>query len=190
VIAGNDTSAIAYYCRGTAYLHSGDRVRAVADLTAAIELDSNMVEAYFKRGEAFLEQQLTDSAFHDYSRAARNQPSYARAYWGLGNTLFMRDKEMSLKYYDKAIAVDSTQAMFYAARGVLLCAMKNYQRAIADQTTAMKLGGEIYGDYHYNRAVAYLFSGDTATAVKDMEMSKKLGNKEALEAIKTLRKMK
>ncbi len=63
------TAAKVYNDRGVARWHQGDRVRALADLTRAIELDPENTEAYRNRGNIWRALGREERAVADFNRA-------------------------------------------------------------------------------------------------------------------------
>ena len=68
--------AIAYSERGTAYDDKGDRDRAIADYSNAIQIKPDYDIAYYNRGNAYRDQGDLDRAIADYSEAIRIKPDH------------------------------------------------------------------------------------------------------------------
>ncbi|HLU10262.1 MAG TPA: TIR domain-containing protein [Oceanobacillus sp.] len=74
------TSADEYLQRGKTRLEAGDHDGAIADATAAIRLNPQLVDAYVQRGLARLARRQWDYAIASFSEAIRIQPQAAAAY--------------------------------------------------------------------------------------------------------------
>jgi len=68
--------AFAYSERGTAYDDKGDRDRAIADYSNAIQIKPDYDIAYYNRGNAYRDQGDLDRAIADYSKAIRIKPDH------------------------------------------------------------------------------------------------------------------
>ena len=73
-VAIRPTFAVAYVCRGSAWLIKNDLPWAIADYEKAIKLDPQYAKAYIGRGMARLDSGDTRAAFEDFDFAVRLEP--------------------------------------------------------------------------------------------------------------------
>ena len=64
----------AYLTRGSAYSLTGDNAKAIADFTAAIDLDANCSRAYLQRGLIYVLQKEDAKAQADFAKAKQLAP--------------------------------------------------------------------------------------------------------------------
>ena len=97
----------AYNSRGILWKRKGDYDRAIADYTAAIELNRNYLFAYYNRGNSYLEKQNFDRAIADFAAAIRINPKYSQAYANRGVAYGEKqDYDRALADYNIAIQLD------------------------------------------------------------------------------------
>jgi tetratricopeptide (TPR) repeat protein len=71
---------------------AGDLEQAFALYTNVIEIQPNNVDAYWRRGSIFLEQNLNKEASVDYRNVTKLAPNFADGYGGLGWALILQGK--------------------------------------------------------------------------------------------------
>jgi tetratricopeptide (TPR) repeat protein len=111
----NTSYSDAFYKRGVDFYSKGenavDRDRdyslAVADFTAAIRLNPNSFNSYFKRGSVYFAQQEYDEAINDYTKAIEIDPKSALAYNNRGEAYEKKNDISSASAdYSQAIGLD------------------------------------------------------------------------------------
>jgi len=113
-------NAVAYFNRGTAYLHQGIEDLASKKFEHAIE--------------AFIE------VVADYDEAIRLDPEYADAYGSRGAAyVYLEKYELAIQDYTEAIRIEPLAAELYAARAALYDDLVAPQRSIQDRETACEL---------------------------------------------------
>lgn len=169
-------SATDYYTHGKSEILAGNIDGAIADLNAAIQADSTMVDAYILRGEVYMQTGNYNAAMNDF------------------NTVLAMDAANSIAYYDRALLnmrlEDFSSAMndinnalatyasnpneilqlrdLYAKRGQLNLWMKNWEGAIADYTNSLaRPEGIVNPSVYAERAEAYTATGEYAMAIND-----------------------
>jgi tetratricopeptide (TPR) repeat protein len=81
------------------------------------------------------------------------------AYYNLGNS------DRAISDYNKAIKLDSEDAVVYYNRGLAYADLGDYDPAIADYSEAIELGHDPLSWPYYSRAVAYYNQGNYERAV-------------------------
>ncbi|RKY16683.1 MAG: hypothetical protein DRP63_04975 [Planctomycetota bacterium] len=142
----NRESAEALHIRGIGKHQRGDYDGAIADLTKAIELKPDYVEAFVSRGIAWAKKGEYDRAIADYTKAIKLNPRFAEAYNCRG--IAWRRKGN----YDKAIA--------------------DYTKAIELYEEAGKMENVVLA--HFHRGIAKSKKGDYDGAVADLKKVVKL----------------
>jgi tetratricopeptide (TPR) repeat protein len=106
--------AIAYYARAGAYKTKGDKDRAIADYTKAIEANPIYADAFTGRGIVYQSKGDNDRAIADYTKAIEINPRYANAYVGRGMVYRLKgDSDHAVADYTKAIEINSSYAIAY-----------------------------------------------------------------------------
>jgi tetratricopeptide (TPR) repeat protein len=156
--------AQAYIERGNSLSAEGRYLEAIADFSAAIELESDNAEAYFLRGRAqhdyasqvvieatgqrpenapFLPEEAVqhlEDAVADYTRAIELDPQHTRAYNNRGNAhTSLGEVESALRDYDTALQFDPNLALAYFNRGLLRSRLGDPAQAIADLEMYLEL---------------------------------------------------
>jgi len=169
-------NAEAYYSRGIEYGKKGDYDSAISDLTEAMRLKPNQPKdlalAYNARGNSYYKKKDYDRAIADYNEAMRLNPN-------LMKENYIRDG-----------AIRREQNFFaeaYNARGYAYAKKKDYDRAIADYTEAIRQipdvslfneGGAFYNEFvrpllftvvYGNRGYTYYMKKDYDSAKADFE---------------------
>src|SRR5690606_23280677 len=80
---------------------------AIADLSKAITLESELAEAYVKRAEARFNTDNAEAAKADLTKALELQPASAEAYWLMGRMSEAEEKPAeAIESYKKALELD------------------------------------------------------------------------------------
>ncbi len=165
-----------YYITGRDEILAGDLDGAIADLTTAIAADSQMVDAYILRGEAYMQNGDYRNAMQDFDTAIAIDTASSVAYYdrALLNTR-LEDFNSAMNDINNAIAAyamkpnDVLQMRdMYAKRGQLNLWQKNWEGAIADYTNSLSHpSGTVSSNVYAERAEAYTALGQYANAIND-----------------------
>ena len=86
---------------------------------------------------------------------------------------------------DRVVGLAPDFAYAYYNRGLLMCALKDYQSAMADFTQALQIDPKM-GEAYFNRGLANAFNGDKDKGISDLSKAGELGVIEAYNVIKRL----
>lgn len=142
--------------------------------TMIMEIDSNCINAYNDRGNAYSKKKEYDKAIEDYTKAIDLNPDYDEAYFKRGSSYYnwgleKYDKQYfnkSILDYSKVIDKDQYNAVAYDNRGVAYIDIGEYDKAISDLTKAIELKPNFTYAYN-NRGSAYAKNGDNHKALLD-----------------------
>lgn len=162
------------YNRGLAYYRSaGDAERAVAQFTAAIELDRDWPDPLYHRARAYEALGRMEEAVADYKAALEISPDWSEcqealvaAYTGAGD--FEGAVQCCGAQIDGADASDDT-AVWYGHRAGAYLQLGRYQEALSDFSAAASLAPDLQAArWLAGRAVARFHLGDDKYANEDM----------------------
>jgi tetratricopeptide (TPR) repeat protein len=112
---------------------------------AALVKDPHNAILMNKVGISQLQLHRYKDAEKSLQRSIRADKAYANAYANLGVVYYLeKNYGKSIRYYDKAILLDNSEAVFYNDRAASLFAKKEFEKASADYATAMKLDPDIF----------------------------------------------
>jgi tetratricopeptide (TPR) repeat protein len=145
IVIGSGLSApmeltTAYANRARASQAAGHPGAALADLSAAIELNPSLAGLYSNRGNIYFAEGKIDRALADYSRAIELNPGFAGAYFNRGN-LYSRVGKLAAAVADLTAAVhlNPKYAPAYFNRAIVYFRMGQRKDAISDFRQTLKL---------------------------------------------------
>jgi len=166
---------LAYLNRGTTYIKLSGFEAALADFDAALKLDKSIAEVHIHRGTLLSSLGRFDEAVESLTTAIGISPKgtlylyRAAAYAKLGQT------ERELADYNKAVEVDSGNAVAYNNRAIFYLKSNNKDAALADFNKALELNPKLVMVYR-NRAYLYKLQGETEKAKADEKVAETLEN--------------
>ena len=116
--------------------------QTIADYTKAIELDPELVIAYFLRGNAYESMQKYEQAFDDFTKVIELNPEFEPAYRERGG-IYLRWEQYDEAIADltKAVELDPEDYYGYYIRGFIYeklgqsdLAIADFEKAITDYT--------------------------------------------------------
>ncbi|MEO1416651.1 MAG: tetratricopeptide repeat protein [Bacteroidota bacterium] len=138
------TSAMPYYFKGLLHLNpkpeTNDPEKALAAFDQAILLDSTFADAYNKKGELLLKEEVYDEALKYLRKAIRLDDTHADAYTNLAHIARKAGNyALAMDQYTRAITCNPAQpdALYY--RGFLHALNGNYSLALADINKSLEV---------------------------------------------------
>ena len=169
-------SAADYYTHGKSEILAGNIAAAISDLTAAIQADNAMIDAYILRGEAYMQTGDYRAAMDDFNAVLAMDGTNSIAYYdrSLLNTR-LEDFNAAMNDINNALATYASKPNeilqlrdLYAKRGQLNLWIKNWEGAIADYTNSLaRPEGTVNPNVYAERAEAYTAIGNYAAAIND-----------------------
>jgi tetratricopeptide (TPR) repeat protein len=165
-------SAAAYGNRCLAHLHLEEYTAAIADCTAALQLNAKEPESYLNRGLAYYRTGNFTAAIADYSQLLQIKPHDFRAYYnrGLAEAEQQAYREAIVDYGEAMRQVSpldrATLAEIHNDRGLSQLWLEQWPQAIAEFTQAIQFSHADLRAY-YNRGCAYHHQGNLVASLSD-----------------------
>jgi tetratricopeptide (TPR) repeat protein len=167
-----------FLSNGNAKFEAKDYAGALADYTAAVQLNSDSAEAYIKRAQCHSAMKKYDKAVSDYNKALKINPDtlqymYMRglAYLGAGNY------KLAFTDFSAVVRKNPNHYEAYMQRGAACEGMENFKSASYDYSEAIRIKPKDPVAY-YKRGIANQDAKDNS-ACKDFKMAASLGYEEA-----------
>ena len=165
--ADQPRTADAFVNRGLHRYGAGDLAGALADYTAALELDPDHEDALVNRGIVHLVSGDPESSIQDHSRAIAAHPRAPGAFYNRGNAHVTAEHyREAIADFDACLAIDPTYVPAYNGRAIARRTMRDYPAAIADYTKVIALQPDDAQAFN-NRGIAHWESGMEEAALAD-----------------------
>ena len=160
------TIALAHIYRAGAYRNRGDNASAIAEVSRAMQLDSNL--SSLGLGLILIAKSDYDLAIPALSEAVRKSPKSAIAHNALGNAYNLKgDYDRAIEAFTAAIEVDPQFAFGFRNRGAVYGAKREHDRAIADLDQAIAISPN-FPDGYNSRGVVLEAMGQVDRALADL----------------------
>jgi tetratricopeptide (TPR) repeat protein len=152
-----------------------DHIGAETDFTEAIDIDSNLVDAYIDRSAEKMHLRDYQGAFNDLDKAAKLDSLNANLYFVKG-TVFLNlgDFKAGLENSSKAIALKPNYPEAYNNQGFALDNLNNHDSAITEYKIALILKPG-YTEAYNNLGMAYGKSGNLDKAILSFDSAIQYG---------------
>jgi predicted O-linked N-acetylglucosamine transferase (SPINDLY family) len=132
---------------------AGDLDTSIRWYSRTIELKSDHVAAYYKRGNLLIATRQFEEALASYDEAIKLNPEYAKAFCNRGVALeHLGRLEQAQASYTRAIALTPEDAFAFYNRATVHRALGRTEDALSDYATAIKIKPD-YAEAHFNRAL-------------------------------------
>ncbi len=173
-IDSND--AIALRRRGTAFLSTGQFLKAIGDFTRSLEINPRQPDVISLRGSAHYKNGDLEQAREDYELALTHDDKLVKAYCGRAKILTSKSEfEQALIWLTKAFHRFSdprSLSELLLSRGKIYFQMGRFVPSIVDFSTVMDLQRDdekSLAAARYGRALALIQQGELTKARKDFE---------------------
>jgi tetratricopeptide (TPR) repeat protein len=123
--------------RGLGYGQIGQMDQAIADFSEALKTDKTNVPVWIARSRAYFHKQQHDLAMLDLAEAIKQAPDNAVAQNLMGKNHFMLGNyELAIKFFDKAIDLDSNFYNAFVNRATTYYRDNQLQKAMQDVNAA------------------------------------------------------
>ena len=164
-IANDPNRAALYLQRADAMFLIHDFETAGENYTKALQLQADLVEAFFGRGLALARAGRIKEGITDLDIYITRRPNSSLAYTKRGvRYLWISEYERAKSDLEKAIALDATNAEAHDDLGVVYAQRKDYVTAAAHFATAISLEPSYQKAWH-NMAVVGFISGNDIAAL-------------------------
>lgn len=163
-----DSHYAPYYAnRAASYESLENYTAAISDLNKAIDLDNSDIHYRFRLAVLYHLNNENEIAERVVKVVIDLAPDVADHFALMGDILEDNSDHANAKAnYDRAIALDANESIYFHNRGVSKLGLGEYHEAITDFSTAIKLEPEVY-EYFGNRAKAYIALGKYEDALDD-----------------------
>ncbi len=158
-----------YQHEGLRHHNSGRFDLAVADYSAAIELNASDARAFQCRGMSYKRLEKYQEAVADCTQAVRLDPKNCRAYNERGAAhSFLDEYDLAIRDYTSAIRLKPDYALAYRNRGSCHALRGEWDDAISDYDTAIRLDNRDAKAF-LKRSQAYAKLGDRVKSREDFD---------------------
>jgi tetratricopeptide (TPR) repeat protein len=166
--------AIVYEERSEIHRCLGSHDEALKDCTRAIELNPQLVGAYFRRGLIYGERGDIDLALQDYGNTIGIDPKHVDAYLQR-SWIYFRQNNYDLAKVDCQVIQSLDSSCFWPNYiiGVIESISGLKREAIDSLTKAIEISAN-YVSARYHRGIVYHQLGDVANAMADFEQARVL----------------
>jgi tetratricopeptide (TPR) repeat protein len=158
---------LAYRVRGTVYQRQHDYARALADYSKAIELNPTSTAGYVARAFTYAAKGDTDLAIDDIEKAFKLGLGY-RLEELSQDDLSQDDLDRLRPLLTKAIERNGQDAIAYFGRGRTYAMSEEWERAIADYSSAIERDPTLVAAYIYRGKAYQELSFDDPRALADL----------------------
>ena len=170
-------SAQELYEQGVRLVDAGNYLEAIRYLDAALQLKPDYAIAYYKRGNAYRELDLTSKSMNDYTQAIRFDPSMTLAYINRGFAFkALRQWNHALEDFTSAIQSNPEALAGWFDRALLYNDLGQDSRALQDYNRAIQLAPANWNLYG-NRGMTYRRLDDFSHSLQDCETAARLNPK-------------
>jgi len=163
--------AVDLYNKALISVKDGHRDKAIEQLHAALKIDPTFVAALNGLGVQYLKMNKYQEAYESFSNALKLTPDSFVLHLNCGMSLFYLGKfteaELQLR---AALQKNEASGSAHLYRARALIGLNHLDEAAVDLKRALEIGGEEVKTAHRYLAGIYIEKGDSAEAVKQLEL--------------------
>lgn len=166
---------------GHAYRLKGRMPDAQTMFDAALEVDSNCLDAIVGKANVLIAEKQNSDAMELLEKALTLNPDYALTHSTLGLLYSrMNDKENAIKHHKKAVlSKDLNDPQPFCILGELLAQEKEYEESLSYLNKALKLD-QFFGSAHIALCIVYLEQGNFRMTEDHLNILRKIIGDETL----------
>jgi len=158
----------------------GAYVDAIRDFDMAIQVNSQMEEAYYYRGEAYYKYGDYKKALEDFDKAIQLAPNNSMNYYQRGLVLnALGNYSLAIQDFDKALSISPNSEHIYLGRAESHWAMGSNSAAAVDCDRALSKHPNM-PEAHALKGLIAASRGNITTAVSNLEKSIQIAPQEAI----------
>jgi len=167
--------ALAHLDKGKDLFAKNKLDEAIHEFSLALDINGNLTDAYYFRGNIYADKGNYDKAIEDYTTTLRIEPEDAYALYNRGCTYHDKgDLDKAIEDYTAAIRIDpDSPPEYFANRGIAYSDKENYDRAIEDFNAALKIKPDDYLALN-SRGITYDKKGLNDRAIEDFNAALKI----------------
>jgi tetratricopeptide (TPR) repeat protein len=163
-----------FYDQGYNEYKTGNDNRAIELLTKAIENNQNTAQAYMYRGVSKTYLRKYSEATLDFQASIKHDSTNYKIYYYYGRMYSDQGFfKTAIKYYDKSIFKNSSDADVFDDRAMAKCKNDDYEGALKDANMAIKLNPD-KSDYYITRGMVKVALKNYKDAINDFDQTIKL----------------
>ncbi len=138
----------AIFCLRTFFIHLPVWKKNLTLWTHCIEVTPQEPNAYYNRGNAYMQDKDYERANKDFEKAIQLNPSFNKALYKKGFILLgMKQFDKALEYFDTILSLDPEFAIAYTAKAVAYYYKKEYEKSWIEVGNARKRGIHVNDDF-------------------------------------------
>ncbi len=164
----NPGNPMLYRLRAKSYAECSDTMRVLEDISFALALKSDYLDAYLDRAN-YYEYTLRDyrNAIEDYDKVVKIDPEYDYIYTHTASCrLSLNDRTGAINELSRGLVWCNTDPDVYILRAKMYSSLGMYEEAIDDYTAALEIA-PAYTEIYLSRAVLYSRREDITSAISD-----------------------
>jgi tetratricopeptide (TPR) repeat protein len=161
--------------------------RAASDMRPADHsFDSQLAEAYFRQGEAAVQQEQYTAALAALQQCLELRPQHAQAHYQMGNAILLTEgPERAAHHFRQCVESQPEFTEGYNNLGAALYQTHDLPAAAAAYRQSISLRPD-YAAAHYNLALVLISQGETADARRSVMQAASLGQHPSPEVLRAV----
>ena len=168
-----------YFERARCYQASGDRRKAISDLSRAISLDPGFKQALIQRAEIYTQDKQFPEAIADLSALTVLEPGNSLHFFNKAEAMQLnKDNEGAGKLYNQALKMDPENPQYLVARAALFRKLQKPDEALKLLDKAIFIRSS-YPDAYFEKGMNLLDQNEVKDAAAALLRARRLGLSQA-----------